>query len=171
MLACELARLGDPVTARQLVTDLAPRLDGLAALWCAVGSALAGSDPDELLEIERRCADAGLSLFAAELAATSARAFRRRGDGRAAVAAQLRSTEHLAHCEGSSTPGTVVTDTVSPLSNREREITALAASGLSNQEIADRLYVSVRTVGNHLQNAYTKLGINGRADLPDALHR
>ena len=52
-----------------------------------------------------------------------------------------------------------------PLTAREHEIAGLAARGLSNREIADRFVVSVRTVDNHLHNAYTKLGITQRADL------
>ena len=58
---------------------------------------------------------------------------------------------------------------VTPLSAREREIALLAAEGLGSQEIADRLVVSVRTVSNHLQNVYVKLGVNRRSDLRDAL--
>jgi DNA-binding NarL/FixJ family response regulator len=40
---------------------------------------------------------------------------------------------------------------------------------MSNQAIADRLVVSVRTVEAHLTHIYTKLGISGRADLARAL--
>jgi DNA-binding CsgD family transcriptional regulator len=49
------------------------------------------------------------------------------------------------------------------LSAREAEVLALAAGGHSNAEIADRLFISVRTVERHLLNAYTKLGVRGRA--------
>ncbi|MBZ4323656.1 response regulator transcription factor, partial [Streptomyces huiliensis] len=55
------------------------------------------------------------------------------------------------------------------LTSREREIAVLAASGLANREIAARLVVSVRTIENHLQRAYGKLGIDSRGDLPEAL--
>ena len=41
----------------------------------------------------------------------------------------------------------------------------LAATGLASQDIAEGLYLSVRTVNNHLQHAYTKLGVSSRADL------
>jgi DNA-binding CsgD family transcriptional regulator len=55
------------------------------------------------------------------------------------------------------------------LTSREREIALLAASGLSSREIAERLVVSVRTVDNHLQRAYRKLGISRRQELGEVL--
>lgn len=54
-------------------------------------------------------------------------------------------------------------------SRREREIALLAGAGGSSREIADRLVLSVRTVDNHLQNAYRKLGVTRRQDLPGVL--
>ncbi|GAB3856521.1 helix-turn-helix domain-containing protein [Dactylosporangium cerinum] len=55
------------------------------------------------------------------------------------------------------------------LTRREQEICALAAAGLSNIEISAQLVLSVRTVENHLQRAYEKLGIRQRGQLADAL--
>ncbi|TNM50226.1 alpha/beta fold hydrolase [Nocardioides albidus] len=51
---------------------------------------------------------------------------------------------------------------VTNLSAREREILLLAADGLDNTAIADRLTLSVRTVERHFQNVYLKLGLSGR---------
>ena len=49
------------------------------------------------------------------------------------------------------------------LSERELDVLALAAEGLSNDEIAARLYLSVRTVERHLSNIYAKLRVSGKA--------
>ncbi|MEN1973508.1 MULTISPECIES: LuxR C-terminal-related transcriptional regulator [unclassified Cellulomonas] len=60
-----------------------------------------------------------------------------------------------------------------PLSDREREVALLARAGLSNREIAARLFLSVRTVESHMYRALRKLGLAARTDLaadwdPDA---
>jgi pimeloyl-ACP methyl ester carboxylesterase/DNA-binding CsgD family transcriptional regulator len=49
------------------------------------------------------------------------------------------------------------------LSNREAEVLALVAQGLTNEEVAARLYLSVRTVERHLSNIYAKLRVSGKA--------
>ena len=51
------------------------------------------------------------------------------------------------------------------LTSREREIAALVASGLSNREIADRLFISRRTVDAHVNHIYAKLRISSRVQL------
>lgn len=49
-----------------------------------------------------------------------------------------------------------------PLSDREREILALLADGVSNQEMANRLFVSENTVKFHLKNIFSKLAVGNR---------
>jgi DNA-binding NarL/FixJ family response regulator len=51
------------------------------------------------------------------------------------------------------------------LTVREEEIVRLAALGLPNQKIAEQLFISVKTVKTHLQNAYPKLGVRKRSEL------
>lgn len=48
-------------------------------------------------------------------------------------------------------------------SNRELDVLELVANGLNNEEIASRLYISIRTVERHLSNIYFKLGVSGKA--------
>jgi DNA-binding CsgD family transcriptional regulator len=56
-----------------------------------------------------------------------------------------------------------------PLTAKELEIAHLAASGMTNRQIAERLYLSHRTVGAHLYRLFPKLGVSSRAGLRDAL--
>ena len=48
------------------------------------------------------------------------------------------------------------------LSDRETEVLKLMAAGLSNQEIAEQLFISIHTVKTHGTNIYTKLGVKRR---------
>jgi DNA-binding CsgD family transcriptional regulator len=68
-----------------------------------------------------------------------------------------------------SRPRRVARTGVAGLSPQEQRIAALAAQGQSNPNIAQALFLSRRTVEMHLGNAYRKLGIASRRDLPRAL--
>jgi DNA-binding NarL/FixJ family response regulator len=57
------------------------------------------------------------------------------------------------------------------LTTQQREVAILAARGLTNGEIADRLFLSPRTVASHLYRTYPKLGIAGRHQLRDLIDR
>src|SRR6185295_4887221 len=78
-----------------------------------------------------------------------------------------RTTAEL-RASGQTKPraGENVLDRLTP---QEFEIVSLAASGLTNKEIAERLFLSHRTVGGHLHRAFPKLGVATRAALRDAL--
>ena len=52
---------------------------------------------------------------------------------------------------------------LSELSEREREVLELVAAGMSNEEIAERLFLSTRTVERHLSNVYAKLRLSGKS--------
>jgi DNA-binding NarL/FixJ family response regulator len=58
-----------------------------------------------------------------------------------------------------------VPDRLATLTEREREVLVLVASGLSNEDIADRLVVSPHTAKTHVNRAMTKLGAHDRAQL------
>jgi DNA-binding CsgD family transcriptional regulator len=55
------------------------------------------------------------------------------------------------------------------LTAQERQVAVLASDGLSNAEIAGRLFLSSKTIEFHLGNAYRKLGIRRRSELPSAM--
>lgn len=64
-------------------------------------------------------------------------------------------------------PGVGRSRTPADLSNREREVARLAAHGQSNQEIAEHLGISTRTVESHLLKTFRKLRVSGRAELAE----
>jgi DNA-binding CsgD family transcriptional regulator len=55
------------------------------------------------------------------------------------------------------------------LTPQQREIALLAAAGLTNKQIAERLFLSPRTVAAHMRQLFPKLGVASRAALRDAL--
>ena len=55
------------------------------------------------------------------------------------------------------------------LTSQELVVARLAAQGLSNRGIADQLVVSIKTIEYHLRNAFGKLGVTSRRQLPDRL--
>ena len=69
---------------------------------------------------------------------------------------------------GQSTPAAARPGPVA-LTAQELQIATLAATGLTNKQIAERLFLSHRTIGTHLYQIYPKLGITSRAALRDAL--
>jgi LuxR family maltose regulon positive regulatory protein len=85
-----------------------------------------------------------------------------RGDG----PAEAGSPSYLAYLlrETRSKPVTASTGLVEPLTTREIEILRLIAAGMRNQEIADRLFISLHTVKRHIANAYGKLGVTHRTE-------
>jgi DNA-binding NarL/FixJ family response regulator len=79
-----------------------------------------------------------------------------------------RATALAAQCEDAVTPA--IQGLQQPdLTPRQWEIVKLAAAGPTNDEIAERLVVSIRTVHNHLHQAYTKLGVHRRTQLTAVL--
>jgi DNA-binding CsgD family transcriptional regulator len=76
--------------------------------------------------------------------------------------AELRAT-------GVTPTSTAPRDALAELTPQQLQIARLAAAGLTNREIGERIFLSPRTVGFHLYRVFPKLGITGRAQLRDAL--
>ncbi len=68
-------------------------------------------------------------------------------------------------------PRRAVISGVDALTPTERRVAELVSTGMSNREVAQSLFVSMRTVAVHLTHVYQKLGIEGREQLPEALTR
>jgi DNA-binding NarL/FixJ family response regulator len=69
-----------------------------------------------------------------------------------------RATAELSRIPGRSAAS-------SELSATEQRVAELVAEGLSNKEVAARLFVSVRTVESNLSSVYSKLGLRSRSEL------
>ncbi|MFI9595563.1 LuxR C-terminal-related transcriptional regulator [Nonomuraea sp. NPDC052265] len=159
----DLVRLGVPALAARRLGTLAERVDGpLAGLFAR--HARADGDPAELRDVAAEFERLGLILYAAEALAQESAAHRRAGRGTLARGAQTRAWALAKRCPGVSTPALVELATPG-LTPRQREIVKLAAAGLTNRQIADRLTLSTRTAANHLQAAYEKLGVNDRTQV------
>lgn len=153
-VAYDAVRLGDPRRAVRLLPS-----DGCLARHAR---ALAGGDGPALDLVAAELEERGFLLFAAEAYAQAVRVHR---DAGAARTARTRAVALARRCQGARTPalsGLVLGE----LTARQRQIVTLAAAGLSNRQIAERLTLSVRTVGNHLYGAYTRLGAGDRGALP-----
>lgn len=124
-----------------------PRRLELAAALEDLGVDLAGSERDEAIEVLGR----GLALFTDLGATWDARRVRRRLRG-LGVRRRLVSAEPETHGWAS-------------LTTSECAVARLVADGLTNREVADRLFVSPHTVNSHLRHMFTKLGINSRVEL------
>ncbi|WP_328745268.1 AAA family ATPase [Streptomyces sp. NBC_00285] len=103
--------------------------------------------------------DAGPHLAAA------LKTFRRLG----AAPWAARAAEELRAAGRTATRGAHQNPVTSPLTEQEHQIAELAAAGLTNKQIGERLFLSHRTVAAHLHRIFPKLGITSRVTLGEAL--
>jgi DNA-binding CsgD family transcriptional regulator len=170
VLALQTAlELGDHTVGGRLA-DLARMVEGPRAPTAArQADAMAACDADGLLAASDQWQEIGDQLAAADAAALATRAFNSQGRRGSAWAATTKAQRLAEACEGAMTPALKALARPLPLTEREREIVSLAARGLSNREIAERLLVSVRTVEGHLYRAGNKLGVSDRSELKPIL--
>jgi DNA-binding NarL/FixJ family response regulator len=162
----DAARLGAAREAAERLDAIAPSFESAFTTARALAiRALASGSSTELVEAADAHAACGLSGPALGLAELAVAATRDRGpagvlDRARSLAAELR--RQLALAEPTPVAST-------PLTRRELEVARLAATGMTDRDIADALVVSVRTVESHLAATYRKLGITSRQELRDAL--
>src|SRR5437763_4942964 len=74
------------------------------------------------------------------------------------------SIREVAICHACGRPLLRTDDALQPLTDRERVILELLTSGLSNRGIAERMFLSEKTVKQHLHHLYRKLGVAPRVE-------
>lgn len=168
----DLARLGCADEIADRLRSLAAAAQGdLVGVLADDAAGLATGDPEALGDTAERFSTLGFNLRAAESAMAASEASARAHDQRRATRWARRATELAARCEAPAVVELAGAAGTAPLTHREREIALLAADGLASRVIAERLYVSVRTVDNHLGRIYSKLGLTSRAELAELLRR
>jgi DNA-binding CsgD family transcriptional regulator len=166
VIAHDLVRVGAAADAVRVLDEIAVPADWPFGLAIARHvDAASRNDASGLDEAAHRFAELGMNLFAAEASAESASVSRAQGAARTARRAAAWADELAAGCEGPQTPALARAGDAGTLSSREHEVAMLAAQGMTNRSIAERLEISERTVENHLQRAYIKLGITARDEL------
>ncbi|MEO3758646.1 LuxR C-terminal-related transcriptional regulator [Mycobacterium sp. B14F4] len=165
MLLQTATQFGDHTTAARL-NELAGRVQGPRPPAAAAHAAgLAAGNGDALLDASRRYEAFGDRLAAADAAAQAVVAYRRVGLRGAALNAAATAQNLATECHGANTPALRAAETSQPFTARQREIISLAAQGLSNKEIADRLTMSIRSIEGHLFRASQRVGANSRDQL------
>lgn len=122
------------------------------------------------LELARALVDLGVALRHASERSAAREPLRRGLDlahrcGATVLAGRARDELVVA----GGRPRRLLLSGVDALTASERRVAQLAATGLSNREIAQALFVTTRTVEVHLTHAYRKLGIRTRQELPRVL--
>lgn len=145
--------------------ELAGRLNTpLTDTIAAHARGLANQDGDLLDGAAVRFTEIGAMSLAADAAAQAAGEHARKGHRGKEVESSTRAHGLASRC-GLRTPAVEATAHPLPIKGREREVAMLVAAGLSNREIAHRLFLSVRTTEGHLYRIFGKLGINHRDQL------
>jgi DNA-binding NarL/FixJ family response regulator len=166
-LAYEALRAGGHAAATPMLVALNARCTSLAvAAYAAHATARVAGDGDALAAAAAELAALGARRYAVEAASDAAAA--QLADGRpdsARRAAAMARELHLGDQGLDLPPVDGLDDVATALTRREAQLVALAADGLTNADIADRLVLSVRTVETHLYRAMQKLGVSDRRDL------
>ncbi|MDG4834444.1 LuxR C-terminal-related transcriptional regulator [Solwaraspora sp. WMMD1047] len=169
--ALDLIRLGAPGRAAELLAGHPPDPRwSLGRTIEAYAVAARTADAAALADVAGRFARYGMPLHAAEAATVAAAV--RLADGQPTAAARVHvfADAQLALVgEPVSTPALRRRGPVTRLTGPEHEIILAAVRGELSRNIAARLHLSERTVENHLNQAYGKLGVRGRTELRGAL--
>ncbi|MEN4475222.1 helix-turn-helix transcriptional regulator [Mycolicibacterium cosmeticum] len=158
-------QFGDPSGATRL-RELAGKVGGpRAGVAARFAEALGAGDAGELAAVSVEFERMGDLVAAVDASALAAAECRRRELRGSALTSATRAESLAGRCGGADTPALRAVTERLPFTGREREIVMLAAQGLSNRAIAERLTVSVRTVESHMYRAMAKTGTSSREEL------
>ncbi|GAA2883207.1 helix-turn-helix transcriptional regulator [Nonomuraea rubra] len=178
-------RVGQAEEAMHLIEGHLAACDHAAHRARGIGLRLraAGAEPQRRPALLRQATEylqlAGDKYELARALSDLAEAYDALGDGRRSRTIAGRALAAAEEChatpmisalsratESDDVPAPLSGAVIGTLSGAERRVAALAAAGYANHEIADKLYITVSTVEQHLTRTYRKLNITGRADLP-----
>jgi DNA-binding CsgD family transcriptional regulator len=167
----DLVRLGAYADVLNRFIEVASRCEGaLVATQSLYAQACRDADDSLMSDVSEQFERLGAYLNAAEASARAGVFAQLRGDTRTATKFDRRTLELRQHIDPAVvTPHLERSVGVVPLTEREREISLLVAHGRTSRDIATELHLSVRTVNNHLQNVFSKLGVSSRDDIAQAL--
>lgn len=169
MVLHDVVRLGNASMVVERLKQLGQEVEGdIVSIYSAHAMASDTADAPALEEASLAFERMGARLYAAESAAEASHCYRLSGRKTLALRAASRAQSLLGQCEGAMTPALADLEPL-PITPREREVATMAARGANNREIAERLFLSVRTVHNHLHRVYKKLGVSGRSELSSVL--
>ena len=89
----------------------------------------------------------------------------RKGDGAWNDGETMNSTRALEYALGQQQGPTEAVENAGPLSRREQEVVAMVAAGMTNREIAERLFIAERTAEGHVERIRNKLGFRSRTEV------
>jgi DNA-binding CsgD family transcriptional regulator/tetratricopeptide (TPR) repeat protein len=139
---------------RKAIEDISPADDPLGRTWVRLvaGSALSrrGDSPEEGLGLYREARE--------ELERLGARVFVARCDSIMATSARRLG-------------GRVASNPLATLSPHQHRVATLVADGHTNREIGELLGVATKTIDFHVSNILARLGLNGRRDIRNLIHR
>jgi DNA-binding NarL/FixJ family response regulator len=135
--------------------------------FAAHASALEAGDAGALEGVAKSFASRGELVFAARAYRQAARLQQKAGER--TLEARATTTARLLVPEWPDLGSCGLGPQRRFLTSRETEIASLATGGMTSVEVAARLYLSVRTVNNHLASAYIKLGVHSREELTTVL--
>ena len=163
-------RLGaSPRVVALLMAGPAGEAEGpVVSAMAAHSLALANADFDGLRLVADALASVSMTLLAAEACAAASRVAAANGLRARQREASTRAAELLAVCGPALTPMLemlVGREALASLTRREQEVALMAARGTSKRAMSEQLGVSIRTVGNHINHVYGKLGISTREEL------